>query len=252
MRRPEWGARPPLTVCITTDIHAGGPWMSLARLRRIVDLANSLQPDLHVMLGDLPAHHRFVIDPVALPDTVAALAGLRAPLGVYAVLGNHDWWDDPVAMSWGRGPPALRALLEDAGLPVLANASVRLPHGRGVWLLGTDSLWAYSARRGAHDLPRAMAGITDDAPAILLAHEPDLFPDVPARVGLVLSGHTHGGQVRLLGQAPFVPSRYGARYARGVVEEGGRTLVVSSGLGCSAAPIRLGVPPELTLVRVSA
>lgn len=250
---PGWGARPPLTICVTSDLHAGEPWMPLARVHGIVEAANALRPDLHVMLGDLPAHHRFVTGRVPMGDVVDALAGLRAPLGTYAILGNHDWWDDEPAWRGRRRPPALRRMLDDAGLPVLANAGVRLPHGGGVWLLGTDSTIAYGIRGpGADNLPAALAAIKGDAPAILLAHEPDLFPHVPARVGLVLSGHTHGGQVRLLGRSAWVPSRYGNRYAWGLVQEAGHALVVSGGLGCSIAPVRLGVPPELTVVRVTA
>jgi predicted MPP superfamily phosphohydrolase len=94
--------------------------------------------------------------------------------------------------------------------------------------------------------------VTDDAPVLLLAHEPDVFPEVPARIALTLSGHTHGGQVRLFGYAPVVPSRYGNRYVYGHVVEEGRHLVVSGGLGCSTVPVRLGMPPEIVLVDVGA
>ena len=249
---PGWGSRPPLTICVTADLHAGEPWMPLSRVRRIVETANALTPDLHVVLGDLPAHHRFVTQRVRMADVAAALGELRAPLGCFAVLGNHDWWDDEAAMRTRRGPPALRRLLEDAGVPVLANSARMLPHGEGVWLLGTDSMLAFGSRGpGAHDIRAAMAPLHGDAPAILLAHEPDLFPMVPGRIGLMLAGHTHGGQVRMLGHSAIVPSRYGNRYAYGLVQEAGHAMVVSGGLGCSMMPVRFGVPPELTLVQVS-
>ena len=250
---PGWGDRPPLTICVVADLHAGEPWMPLARVRRIVAAANALAPDLHVVLGDLPAHHRFVTERVPMAAVAGALADLRAPLGRHAVLGNHDWWDDGAARAAGRDPPAIRFLLRDAGIPVLANAARLLPHGAGVWLLGTDSALAFGRRRpGADNLPAALAPLRgSDAPAILLAHEPDIFPRVPARVALTLAGHTHGGQVRLLGRSPVVPSRYGNRYAYGLVEEAGRRMVVSGGLGCSMMPVRLGVPPELTLIRLT-
>ena len=108
---------------------------------------------------------------------------------------------------------------------------------------------ALARRTRDPDLPAALAPLAlDDAPAILLAHEPDIFPHVPARVGLTLSGHTHGGQIRILGYSPIVPSRYGRRYAYGLVEEEGRRLVVSGGLGCSRYPVRFGVPPEIVLL----
>ncbi len=255
---PGWGGRPPLSICVIADLHAGDPWMTLSRVRRIVAAANALGPDLHVVLGDLPAHHRYVTRKVPMPDVAEALSALRAKLGRFAILGNHDWWDDRDVQRWRRGPPAIRSLLEVAGVPVLANGARRLPHGstrdEGVWLCGTDSTMPFGWRNqgmGAADLRAALAPIDDDAPAILLAHEPDIFPHVPARVALTLSGHTHGGQVRLFGHSAVVPSRYGNRYAYGLVEEGGRRLIVSGGLGCSMIPVRLGVPPELTLVTLS-
>jgi uncharacterized protein len=99
-------------------------------------------------------------------------------------------------------------------------------------------------------LPAMLAPITDDAPVILMAHEPDIFPKVPARVSLTLSGHTHGGQVRVMGYSPVVPSRYGNRYAYGHIREDNRDLIVSGGLGCSMIPVRLGVPPEILLIEL--
>lgn len=250
---PGWGVRPPMTICAVADLHAGEPWMPLSRVRRIVAAANALTPDLHVVLGDLPAHHRFVTRRVPMPDVTEALGQLRAPLGCRAILGNHDWWDDPGTQRTRQGRPAIQGLLEQAGIPVLANAAVRLPHGAGVWLLGTDSALAFGRDSpGADDLSAALAPLRDDdAPAILLAHEPDIFTQVPGRIALTLAGHTHGGQVRLLGRSLVVPSRYGDRLAYGLVQEAGRSLIVSGGLGCSVAPVRVGVPPELTLVRLS-
>ncbi len=241
-----------MTICMVADIHAGEPWMSLDRVQRIVAAANELKPDLHVVLGDLPAHYRFVRRRVPMQDVAAALARLDAPLGRFAILGNHDWWDDWDAQRTKQAP-AIHRLLEQAGTPVLANRAVTLPHGEGVWLLGTDSMEAFGRhRRGADDLPAALAPLAaDDRPAILLAHEPDQFDAVPDRVALTLSGHTHGGQVRLLGYSPIVSSRWGNRYAYGVVKRAGRRMIVSGGLGCSKIPVRIGVPPELTVVKLT-
>lgn len=105
-------------------------------------------------------------------------------------------------------------------------------------------------RYGIDDLPATLAMVDDDAPVILMAHEPDIFARVPARIALTLSGHTHGGQVRLFGWSPIVPSRYGNRYAYGHVQENGRDLIVSAGLGTSKLPIRLGAPPEIVLIEL--
>ena len=108
--------------------------------------------------------------------------------------------------------------------------------------------WGRSGFTGLHDLGGTLAKVGDEAPVILLAHEPDIFPEVPDRVTLTLSGHTHGGQIRLFGYSPVVPSRFGNRYAYGHVVEGSRNLIVSGGLGFSIAPIRFGVRPEILAV----
>lgn len=142
--------------------------------------------------------------------------------------------------------------LEAAGIPVLSNNSVQRD---GFWLAGLEDQQALLRGRqgivGLDDLPGTLAQVPEDAPLILLAHEPDIFPNVPDRVALTLSGHTHGGQVRLFGWSPVVPSRFGNRYAWGHVREKGRDLVVSGGIGCSIAPVRFGVPPEITVVELS-
>ena len=204
-----------------------------------------------MLLGDYAVASRFITKRLPMPEVARILAGLRAPLGVHAILGNHDWWDDHAVQRSRKGPPAARRDFEAAGIPVLENAGVRLvKDGRPFWLLGLGDQLAFVRRpvAGVHDLPRTLAAIRDDAPAILLAHEPDIFPSVPQRVALTLSGHTHGGQVRCFGYSPVVPSRYGNRFAYGHVVENGRHLIVSGGLGTSIAPVRFGVPPEIVVV----
>jgi predicted MPP superfamily phosphohydrolase len=246
-----WGGGP-LRIVALSDLHLGEPYVGLDRLARIVAEANGLSPDLIVLLGDYAAGHRFISAPVRIADAAPVLAGLRARLGTYAILGNHDWWDDLTAQRRGGGPNLYAQALEAAGIPVLSNRAVKL---EGFWLAGLEDQLALSLGRGRFqgldDLPGTLAQISDDAPVILLAHEPDIFSRVPARVALTLSGHTHGGQVRLFGYSPVVPSRYGNRYAYGLVQEEGRDLVVSGGIGCSIAPVRFGVPPEITLVELS-
>ena len=105
---------------------------------------------------------------------------------------------------------------------------------------------------GLDDLNATLAKVTDDAPVILMIHEPDAFTEVPSRVALTLAGHTHGGQVRIFGYSPVVPSAYGNRFAYGHVVEDGRHLIVSGGLGCSVLPVRFGVPPEINLIELGA
>lgn len=245
----------PLTIACIADPHLGPPHTPPERLARVVARVNALEPDLVVLLGDYLAGHRFVTRRAGMAEAAGILAGLRAPLGVHAILGNHDWWADRAASLRPGGPlPDAAAVFARSGLPVLHNAARPVVHrGQRVWLAGLGSQWAYRglvrAGIGADDLAMTLRAIPDRAaPVILLAHEPDIFPLVPDRVAVTLCGHTHGGQVRLAGWSPVVPSRYGNRYAWGHVEEAGRHLVVSGGIGHSMLPVRLGMPSEVTLV----
>ncbi len=258
IRPPRWTGGP-LRIALVADLHMGEPYMSLARLRRVVARTNALGADIILILGDLEAGHRFVTRKVSMEDTAAELARLGAPLGVWAILGNHDWWHDRAAQARGGGPNRIAGLLRAAGVPVLQNDAVKLGGGTDAgpfWLAGLDDQLAIGVGdmvfRGLDDLPGTLEKLTDDAPAILLAHEPDIFPKVPDRIALTFSGHTHGGQVRLFGYSPWVPSAYGNRFAYGHVREGSRDLLVSGGIGCSILPVRLGMVPEITLVEIAA
>jgi predicted MPP superfamily phosphohydrolase len=251
---PEnWPADFPLTIAVIADVHAAPPVMPLARIRSIVAEVNALGPDVVVLLGDYIGGYRFATGEVPDAEWSAALGELSAPLGVHAILGNHDWWDDRAAQARKGGPVAAGEALRARGIPVYENRAVRIEKdGRAFWLAGLADQWALIERpgifRGLDDLPATLAQVTDDAPIVLLAHEPDIFPQVPDRVALTLSGHTHGGQVRLFGWSPWVPSDYGNRYAYGHIVERRRHLIVSGGLGCSILPVRFGVPPEIVLV----
>lgn len=257
--RAVWPEGLRLRIAALADIHASEPYMSAGRIHAIVERANAVEADLIVLLGDYAPGSRIVTRFLDAAEWAPPLGGLRAPLGVYAVLGNHDWWEDRVAQRTGRDPVARRAL-EDVGIRVLQNEAVPLrTEPSPVWLAGLGDQLAFmpawrrdrTRRLGIDDLPGTLAAIPDGAPSILLAHEPDIFPGVPARVALTLSGHTHGGQVRLFGWSPIVPSRYRNRYAYGHVREH-TDLVVSGGLGYSIVPIRFGMPPEITVVEIGA
>lgn len=240
----------PLRIAVLADFHACEPWMPVPRIKNIVDRTNALKPDVIVLLGDYVAGlKRFRSAIVPMKQWSDALSSLRAPLGVHAILGNHDWWVDG---------PAVSGHLERVGIQVLENRafSIMLPSGSQLWLAGLgDQLAIPLGRgrfRGVDDLDGTLAQITDDhSPVILLAHEPDIFPEVPDRVDLTLSGHTHGGQVRLpFFGSPVVPSRFGQRYAYGHIVEKNQQLIVSGGLGCSMLPVRFGVPPEIVMIEV--
>ncbi len=240
----------PLRVAILADLHACEPWMPVSRIEAIVRRINALNPDLTVLLGDyVESMTRFRSGIVPMKDWSGALGALQAPQGVFAVLGNHDWWVNAEAIT---------DHLEAAGITVLENHAVPITTSQGsrYWLAGlgdqlarpNGNAWYY----GVDDLDGTMRQIgDDDSPVILLAHEPDIFPDVPGRVDLTLCGHTHGGQVRLpIIGSPVVPSRYGQRYAYGHIVEENRQLIVSGGLGCSVLPVRFGMPPEIVVAEL--
>ena len=254
-----------LKIAVIADLHICEPWMGLDRVRQIVARTNALAPDLIMLLGDYRAGHKLsrIATPVPDVEWAGALGRLKAPLGVHAVLGNHDWWDDVIVQYTRSGPTSAGRALEEAGIPVYENNAVRLEKaGRPFWVAGLGDQWAFYRPRnnmrrtrrfeGVHDLPGTLAQITDKAPVIMMAHEPDIFAEMPDRISLTLSGHTHGGQVRVMGYSPIIPSAYGRRYAYGHIVEAGRNLVVSGGLGCSGVPIRFGVPPEIVMVELDA
>lgn len=235
-----------LKFAVLTDLHVGSPYMGLDKLRRVVELTNEERPDVILLLGDFVIGNKkehggasggVLAGTFVEPEPIAAeLKNLRAPLGVYAVLGNHDWWYDGVRIT--------RAF-EGAGLVVLENRAVRVESGgRAFWLAGIADLWTRKP-----DIEGTLKQVTDEEPVLLFTHNPDIFPDVPPRVSLTLAGHTHGGQVNLpLIGRPVVPSRFGQRYAFGHVVEQGRNLYVSGGVGTSIIPARFRVPPEIVVL----
>jgi hypothetical protein len=246
---PAWPDKHRLSMTVIADLHAGGPNMGIARVAQVVDAANALGSDLTVVLGDYFATHKFVTERVAPAAWAGELARLKAPLGVYAIFGNHDWWYDI---------DGTRKALAAVRIPVLENNAVLIGRpGRRFWLAGLGDQLAYRIGpgefRGVDDLPGTLAHVRSDDPVILMVHEPDIFPRVPPRVALTLAGHTHGGQIKLPMMQPlWVPSEFGARFAYGHIVEQDRHMIVSGGLGTSFVPLRLGVPPEIVRVRLGA
>lgn len=245
----KWPAGLKLRLVILADLHACRPWMSPRRIGDICDQANELDGDMILLLGDFLSGMRMGGDRVTSDEWAGALARLAAPLGVHAVMGNHDWIDDPDAMIAGTGPTIVHKALASINVPVYDNQATRFEKGgEGFWLAGlADQI---GPRLGLDDLSGTLAQVTDEAPVILMAHEPDVFPTVPDRVSLTLSGHTHGGQIRLFGYSPVVPSRFHNRYAYSHIVENDRNLIVSGGLGCSILPVRFGSPPEIVVVEL--
>lgn len=247
----------PLRVVVLTDLHACVPWTSVGHVAEFCQRANALEPDIILLLGDYASGPRLSAE-MAPSRWAAPLGTLSAPLGVHAVLGNHDY-DGHSRADIARAPTRAERALVAAGIPVYTNRAVRIAHaGRGFWLAGLGDQFAFAPKRagrfdrahGVDDLDGTLGQISTDEPALLMAHEPDIFPQVPERVALTLSGHTHGGQIRLFGKTPVVPSRFGSRYVYGHVVEHDRHLIVSSGLGYSGWPVRLGTRAEIVVVEL--
>jgi predicted MPP superfamily phosphohydrolase len=237
IRPPRWPRElDGLTIAVVSDLHTGAPHIDTGRIMYIVGRLNVLAPDLVALLGDY-ADPEVALGHRVEPDEVAnVLAGLRAPLGRFAVLGNHDWHHHGGAM-----PRALRA----AGITVLENDAVQVD---GLWIAGLADALARTPR-----LDETLAVVPADQPVLLLSHNPDVFPDVPERVALTLAGHTHGAQVDLpVVRDKVTPSAHGARYTNGHQVEDGRHLFVSPGIGTSRLAIRFRARPEITLLRLKA
>jgi uncharacterized protein len=231
-----------LRLGVIADVHAGVPHMGRAAIANAVARLNAERPDLVLLLGDYVDSSPIWGGRLA-PEIVAAeLAALRAPLGRFAVLGNHDW---------KRAPDRMWTALERQGIDVLENRAVPLDtRGARLWVAGVADL-----RHRTPSLRRALADVPDDPaqPVLLLSHDPDVHPYVPARVALTLSGHTHGGQVAIpILRRPAIPSAHGERYARRHHLDAGRRLYVSSGLGTSGMPVRLFAPPEVVTLELHA
>ncbi len=253
---PRWTPGLKLRITMLADPHCVEPHMPLSRWQRIIAAANELQPDMHLLMGDYVAGHFFRTGTVPVAKIAEAATALQSPLGTFGICGNHDWWDDLSTQRIRSGPTLAEQAFTAQGIPMLENKAQRLEKdGLPFWLTGTSSIVALRTKKRGHfeglqKLPATLALVTDDHPIIHLAHEPDLFTQMPDRVSLTLSGHTHGGQVRIFGRSPIVPSIYGNRFAYGHIIENGRHLVVSGGLGCSIMPVRFGMPPEIVLLEL--
>src|SRR5258706_6751682 len=227
-----------LHIAVISDFHTGGPFIDEKKLKEIVDKTNALHPDLIVLLGDYMSGNSWHSHRVEPEATAAALRNLHAPLGVFSVLGNHDWWYDG---------EKVRAAFEQNGIRVLEDEVVELNwQGKSFWLAGLADFWT----RPQH-ISETIAKTPPDATVIAITHNPDIFPNVPERVSLLLAGHTHGGQVNIpfIG-TPIVPSDYGPKYTSGHVIENGHHLFGTTGIGISILPVRFRVPPEIVLLTI--
>ena len=220
-----------LRVVHLSDIHHS-PFTGREQVERAVEIANSLQPDIIALTGDYISHEREYIQPCA-----EMLGRLRARRGVYAVLGNHDNWVDA---------PLITDLFRAEGIKVLVNEGMRFEdQGATFWLAGVDDTLV-----GLEDLPLALAGSREDEMKLLLAHNPVILRRAArAGVDLVLSGHTHGGQVTWRSERS-ASGRVRRRILRGLGRRGETQIYVTRGLGTVVLPVRYGCPPEVSLLQL--
>lgn len=233
IRTGEWTLSP-LKTAVVADFHVRPTPKAVGRLRRIVDLVNAEKPDLILLPGDFAAGVR--PDHTAPPETLAAeLARLKAPLGVYAVLGNHEHW---------IGKEAFIDAFKAHGIPLLEDRSVTLEfRGRKFHLVGASDSWRRKPEEWTKLLPK------DSLPRIVMTHTPDLLATLPEPAALAVAGHTHGGQIVLpFYGPPVVSSRLGRRYVGGLVKEGRKTIFITRGVGTSIVPLRLLCPPEIAIL----
>ena len=227
-----------LRIALIGDVHTGAPFINDSKLQRIVELTNQQQPDLIVLLGDYMSPNSWHSHRVEPEVTASALKNLKAPLGVYAILGNHDWWYN--------GERVKRAF-EQNGIRILEDEVAEVKWRAGsFYLAGLADLWT----RPQH-VNETIAKVPSDSPIIALTHNPDVFPNLPQSVPLMLAAHTHGGQVNLpLIGTPIVPSRFGPKYTAGPIYENGHHLFVTTGIGTSILPVRFRVTPEIVILTI--
>jgi len=215
-----------------SDLHMGG-WMTPAHMETVAATLDTLKPDLLAITGDFIDHMPRSIE----DDLKQTLSMFSAPDGVYGVLGNHDYWTDA---------PFVRRVAESAGVQMLDNAHVTLSRAEESLVVGgVDDIWEHQ-----QDLEAALDGVPQGAACVLLAHEPDYADTVAldGRVGLMLSGHTHGGQVRVPLRGALILPALGRKYDWGMFNVGGTQLHVSAGLGMVEPAVRFNCPPEITVL----
>ena len=234
---PNWRGQP-LTIAVAADLHVGAPHAGLPMLRRVVSEINAAQPDLILLPGDFMIQGILGGEQVA-PEAIATeLAALHAPLGVYATLGNHDWWFNG---------ERVRKALEAAGITVIENGHRQLATADGpVWLAGVGD-----DMTGHADTSKTFAGIPADARLIAMLHDPANAPELPRQTAVAFAGHTHGGQVRLpFFGALITPGRAPRQHAYGWIPDVPAPTWVTAGVGTSILPVRFNCPPEFVVLRL--
>ncbi len=237
------------TITLASDIHSG-PYMDINDMNHIVTLINDLQSDIILLPGDFVTTHRNEIPPVA-----EALSGLKAPMGVFATTGNHEFYVDADMVSQG---------ITESGIKMLRNENVVLKKGdASLYLLGIDDIDAETIKlhldgKPAPHIDETFRNVPHNAATILMNHKPYRFEDyAKMNVGLMLSGHTHGGQIVLarFGKTVLCPSAFASKFIEGIYtpaeSQSKSQLYVSRGLGTVALPMRLNCPPEIARITLA-
>src|SRR5262245_61606022 len=239
---PAWKGEP-LRVGVIADIHVAGPHMTPERLAGIVTQMNSEQPDIVLLLGDFvsgsaPAARRSPEQRAEIVAGIQPLKALRAPLGVWSVLGNHDWWYDGDAVRKG---------IEALGIRVLENERAQVMRPGGAFWLG--GLADYDSSRAKPSYGETLKDLPDGDPVVVMSHWPDAFALAPGRWFITFAGHSHCGQVNrpVVGRL-VLPSPGSEKWPCGLYTQWSRKLYVSGGVGVSMVPVRFNQPPEIAVV----
>lgn len=241
-----------LKIVAISDIHGGSNFINEDKIQQIVQHANAQNPDLIVLLGDYisPSFFNQQQLRMSLETFIGNFSGLHAKYGVYAVLGNKDEAFDKTQV---------REALEKAGIKVLSNQSVGIKIGEeSLRLFGMqDKIESGQWQDISNHLKLILTNDNQEGNVIVLVHNPDCLDLITGELlisndlSLILAGHTHGGQVSLpLIGAPIVPSSYGQKYVAGHIRESGIDMFVTTGIGTSNIPLRFGVPPEISVLKI--
>jgi predicted MPP superfamily phosphohydrolase len=238
-----------LTITLASDIHSS-PYMSLQDMQEIAKLINDLKSDVILLPGDFVTSHKN-----ELPPVIEALSVLHAPMGVYATTGNHEYYVDPDGVSEG---------IESIGIRMMRNENFALEKdGQKLYLLGLDDIndndiIPYTEGKSAPHIEALFRGLPDNAASILMCHKPYRFDEfAKTNMGIMLSGHTHGGQIVLgrIGGTVLSLSSIASKYVEGHFEITSGTkrsqMYVSRGLGTVALPMRFNCPPEITKITLA-
>lgn len=232
---PGWPeGEAPFRVLALSDVHVAGPDMPPSRVERIAERLNALSPDLILVAGDLISEKRTATKLYTEEEVAAPFAAFKARYGMVVAPGNHDHWVDLDAMV---------TALDGHGITILRNRAIR----RGPLLIGAVD----DDYTGHDDVPATFAALDalGEGPTVVVSHTPDVVPTLPRAVAAVVAGHTHCGQISLPIIGPMSTlSRYGDRFACGMILDSGQTVFVGAGLGTSILPLRYGAPPDVWLV----